>query len=126
MYVVGAGAGAANNLLKLPVTIGLLGYAESDIKDNDVIKIEKNFKNLAGFDLIHADLSSNINNYLCTIYSNKPKNITLEYLNFVRINLYLKSKIRIGYTHNINIFENDIFIKFNYSEGITSRIPNYD
>jgi hypothetical protein len=116
-----------SNLIHQPLTIGLLGYAESDIKDNDVIKLEKKLTCLASFDLIHAEQVKQFNNYFCTVYCNVPKNITLEYLKFVRLNLYMKSKIRIGYTNSLtDIFENDILIKFNAVDGITSKIPNYD
>lgn len=113
------------NPLILPLTVGFLGNAYTDDTTINAIFDSVKVIKLGHIDLQHKILSNEYPNYYCTVYSPFKKNISAKYLHFISSNLYLKSNIKIAYTHDIkNMPSNDLVCKFSHS-GIISKVPNY-
>jgi hypothetical protein len=114
------------NRLIFPITVGLTGLATTDDCNLNVIKLDNKIESISHIDTLHQRLIEKNSEYFCTIFSKVPVNITAKYLEFVHVNLFLKSKIQFGYTHTLdNFFKNDILIKFNSGvSGVSGKIVN--
>lgn len=113
-----------SNQLRFPLTVGLVGLATTDDSNINAIKLDNKIESISCIDVLHQELTERNSIYFCTIFSKVPVNITAKYLEFVHVNLFLKSTIRFGYTHTLgNFSKNDILIKFN--SGISGKIANY-
>lgn len=113
------------NRLTFPLNVGLSGLATTNDININAIKLENKITSIGSIDIIHQHLLETNSRYFCTIFSKVPVNITAKYLEFVRLNLFLRAKVQFGYTHNLeDFYQNDILIKFD-NEGIISKIANY-